>query len=245
MTLTHPAAHLFAGWDETMIWSCLDGTMGTVFCSDDGNSAVAELADFAFYAGIPDKGLFTRQFSRNFMLLVPQNEAWADAIEEFYGDIVSKNIRYATKKTTEGFDLQKLRRITANLPEGCVLREVDEEIFRISKQTPWMHDWTDQFADYEQFRRLGLGAVLLLNGKIVSGASTYTRYSGGLEIQIDTHREFRSRGFASITGAALMLMALERGLYPSWDAANPISLRLAEKLGYRFSHTYTAYALCR
>lgn len=245
MTHNHPAAHLFNGWDETMIWSCLDGTMGTIYCSDDGKSAMAELADFAFFAGIPTKRLLAHPFSRNFMLLVPQNEEWAAAIEEFYGDTVSKNIRYATRKTTEGFDLAKLRSITDNLPEGCVLREVDEEIFRISKQTPWMHDWTDQFADYEQFQRFGLGAVLLLNGEIVSGASTYTRYSKGLEIQIDTHKDFRCRGFASITGAALMLMALDRGLYPSWDAANPTSLRLAEKLGYRFSHTYTAYALCR
>ena len=31
---------------------------------------------------------------------------------------------------------------------------------------------------------------------------------------------------------------LERGLYPSWDAATPISVALAEKLGYHFSHTY-------
>ena len=108
-----------------------------------------------------------------------------------------------------------------------------------------MHDWTDQFDDYEQFRRLGLGVVLIRNGEIVSGASTYTRYSRGIEIQIDTHKDCRGMGYASITGASLMLEALDRGLYPSWDAANLISLRLAEKLGYRFSHAYHAYALSR
>jgi len=245
MIQTHPAAHLFAGWDETLIWSCLDGTMGNIIVSADGQSAMAEIADFAFYAGVPDKRLFAHRFVRNFMLLVPQNEQWAAAIEDFFGDTVTKVTRYATQKTAAGFDLAKLRSIAANPPAGCVLKEVDEEIFALSKKTPWMHDWTDQFADYGQFMRVGLGVVLFRNGEIVSGASTYTRYARGIEIQIDTHKDHRGCGYASVTGAALMLAALDRGLYPSWDAANLTSLRLAEKLGYRFSHAYHAYALSR
>lgn len=41
--------------------------------------------------------------------------------------------------------------------------------------------------------------------------------------------------------AALLLRCLDRGLYPSWDAHTSISLALAEKLGYAFSHRYVAY----
>ena len=245
MTQTHPAAHLFAGWDETLIWSSLDGIMGKITCSDDGKSAMAEVADFAFFAGVPDKRLLTHPFARNFMLLVPQNEDWSAAIEDFFGDTVYKLTRYATLKTDAGFDVPKLRSIASNLPEGCHLRGIDEEIFRISKNIPWMHDWTDQFSDYEHYRRLGLGVVLIRNGEIVSGASTYTRYARGIEIQIDTRKDCRGMGYASVTGASLMLEALDRGLYPSWDAANLTSLRLAEKLGYRFSHAYHVYALSR
>lgn len=245
MTQTHPAARLFDGWNETLIWSCLDGIMGQLTCSEDGNSAMAEVADFTFFAGVPDKRLMTHSFARSFMLLVPQNEEWAAAIEEFYGDTVTKVTRYATQKTDAGFDPVKLRAITEKVPEDCILRGIDGEIFRISKATPWMHDWTDQFDDYEQFRRMGLGVVLIRNGEIVSGASTYTRYSRGIEIQIDTRKDCRGMGYASLTGASLILESLDRGLYPSWDAANLISLRLAEKLGYRFSHAYHAYALSR
>lgn len=245
MTETHPAAHLFAGWDETLIWSALDGVMGRIYCSDDGKSAMAEVADFAFFAGDADKHLLAHPFSRSFMLLVPQTEEWAAAIEAFYGDTVTKVTRYATEKTDAGFDIAKLRAIVSALPAGCELRNFDEEIHRISRETPWMHDWTDQFPDWQQYRRLGLGVVLVRNGEIVSGASTYTRYSRGIEIQIDTRKDCRGMGYASVTGAALMLKALENGLYPSWDAANLTSLRLAEKLGYRFSHAYPAYALSR
>ncbi|MDD6328823.1 MAG: GNAT family N-acetyltransferase, partial [Lachnospiraceae bacterium] len=31
--------------------------------------------------------------------------------------------------------------------------------------------------------------------------------------------------------------------YPSWDAQNKWSVGLAEKLGYHFSHEYTAYEI--
>ena len=31
------------------------------------------------------------------------------------------------------------------------------------------------------------------------------------------------------------------GLYPNWDAANKMSVGLAEKLGYHFSHEYVVY----
>ena len=41
--------------------------------------------------------------------------------------------------------------------------------------------------------------------------------------------------------SALILLCLEEGLYPSWDAQDMHSVRLAEKLGYEFDHAYMAY----
>ena len=60
---------------------------------------------------------------------------------------------------------------------------------------------------------------------------------------MDTVPEERRKGFALIVCAALILRCLEEGLYPSWDAHNMDSVRLAEKLGYEFDHEYTAYEL--
>ena len=47
---------LFTGWDQTIIWSCLDGTMGQIIVDDNSNpqSALAILginSAFAFFAG--------------------------------------------------------------------------------------------------------------------------------------------------------------------------------------------------
>ena len=88
---------------------------------------------------------------------------------------------------------------------------------------------------------MGIGVVMLKDRQLVSGASSYTTYENGIEIQVDTKEEYRRKGLAEICSAKLILMCLERGIYPSWDAQNKSSFALAEKLGYHCSHTYTAY----
>ena len=60
---------------------------------------------------------------------------------------------------------------------------------------------------------------------------------------MDTVPEERRKGLACIACASLILRCLEEGLYPSWDAHNMGSVRLAEKLGYEFDHEYAAYEL--
>ena len=55
---------LFTGWNQTIIWSCLDGTMGQIIVDDDSNpqSALAILginSAFAFFAGKPNLNLIT------------------------------------------------------------------------------------------------------------------------------------------------------------------------------------------
>ena len=67
------------------------------------------------------------------------------------------------------------------------------------------------------------------------------RYNTGIEIEVDTVELERRNHLATIVCAALILQCLEEGLYPSWDAQNLNSVRLAEKFGYEFSHEYVAY----
>ena len=75
----------------------------------------------------------------------------------------------------------------------------------------------------------------------MSGASSYTVYQEGIEIEIGTRQDYRRKGLASVCGARLILECMERGLYPSWDAQNLWSVKLAEKLGYHFDRAYPAY----
>lgn len=71
----------------------------------------------------------------------------------------------------------------------------------------------------------------------------FSSYKGGIEIEIDTREDFRKRGLAYICGAKLILECLKRNIFPSWDAHNTASARLAEKLDYYFDYAYTAYEI--
>ena len=56
---TEKAAPLFEGWQESMIWSCLQKIMGKIYTDSPEHpvSAMALLADFCFFAGKPDAEL--------------------------------------------------------------------------------------------------------------------------------------------------------------------------------------------
>lgn len=243
--MIHPqnAAPLFQGWEETIIWSCLQGIMGAVFAPDmeTPDAAMAVLGDFRFFAGIPNQELVL--YKQSSLILVPQNDGWAELIRHCFPDKAWQITRYAIKKEPQVFDREHLRQVLTALPDGYELRLIDEALYRRCLTEDWSRDLVSQFDSYERYRQLGLGAVILKDGEILSGASSYSRYREGIEIEIDTRPDQRRKGFACICGAKLILECLRRGLYPSWDAHTPASVALAEKLGYRCSHPYTAFEI--
>lgn len=239
---------LFAGWDESLIWSCLQGIMGYLYVDDKKEplSAMAILGDFCFYAGRPNRELAAYKpdwCKQEFIIAVPQNEQWADMIENCFGDRAKKVLRYAIKKEQDVFDRNRLQEIVERLAPEYTLSLINEEIYGYCREEGWCRDFVSQFADWPSYQKMGLGVVVLKDGMPVAGASSYSVYSGGIEIEIDTKMEFRRKGLATVCGARLILECLDRGLYPSWDAQNPWSVALAEKLGYHFDHAYTAYEI--
>lgn len=243
-----PAEHLFDGWQETLIWSCLQKVMGHLYADslEKPVSAMALLGDFCFLAGKPDRELVAfkpERSAQDFMIMVPSTDGWARMIEEAYGEKAERVERYATVKEPAAFDRGMLQSAVDGLPERYRLRMMDEELFAVCRENAWCRDFVSQYETYDKYRECGLGAVILEDGEIVSGASSYAGYRGGIEIEIDTRESHRRRGLAYIAGAKLILSCLERGWYPSWDAQNLWSLALAEKLGYRFAHSYAAYEI--
>lgn len=240
LTDTSKADHIFEGWHETLIYSCLQKVMGKIFVTDPDSpvSAMAYVGCFAFYAGVPDKELVMHK-PDSFVVMTPQNEAWANCIEECFPK-AKKATRYAIKKDTE-FDKGLLRKLIDGLPEGYELKEIDENIYDMCLSDPMTRDFVSSFESKENYLKIGRGVVIIKSGKIVAGASSYTRYLEGIEIEVDTAEEERRKGLATVACAALILQCLDEGLYPSWDAQNIISVHLAEKLGYEFDHEYTVY----
>ncbi|MDD6811512.1 MAG: GNAT family N-acetyltransferase [Lachnospiraceae bacterium] len=237
---TTKVSHLFAGWEETLIYSCLQKVMGKVYVTDKENpkSAYAFIGCFSFYAGEPDKELVLNK-PEGFVIMTPQNEKWAGLIEECFPD-AKRVTRYAIKKDTK-FDEEKLSKFVSAIPEGYELHKIDGRLYDLCLQDPVTYDFVSSFETKEKYLATGIGMVILKNGNIVAGASSYSRYREGIEIEVDTKEEERRKHLATACCAALILECIRQGLYPSWDAQNMNSVHLAEKLGYEFSHEYTVY----
>ena len=101
-------APLFGGWQETIIWSCLQNVMGHLYATapEQPDAAMAILGDFCFMAGRPDKelaGYKPEWCGQNFIIMVPETSAWGELIERAWGDRAKKVIRYAMKKEPDAF----------------------------------------------------------------------------------------------------------------------------------------------
>lgn len=231
---------LFEGWEETLIYSCLQQVMGKIYVTDLENpkSAFAFVGCFGFFAGEPDRELVSNK-PEGFVIMVPQNAQWAALIEECFED-AKKVTRYAIKKDTK-FDVDKLQKEIDKLPDGYELKKIDSEIYDKCLEKRETVDFVSAFDSKERYLQIGRGMVITKNDEIVSGASSYTRYNEGIEIEVDTVESERRKHLATVVCAALILDCLQDGLYPSWDAQNMNSVHLAEKLGYEFAHEYIAY----
>lgn len=243
------AAALFGDWQETPLWSCLQGRMGAVYVDDGAwpRAADARLGDFDFLggdAGAPGARALVRGLlppGRRSALVLPQSEAWEALLRQEAPARWRRRARYATRKDT-AFGEERLRRL-AVCPAPYRLAPLDEAAFGAVLRRPWSRDLVSQFADYGAYAAADLGVVALRGAEVVAGASGYSVYDGGIEIEIDTREDCRRQGLATACAARLILECLRRGLYPSWDAAHLHSLRLAEKLGYRFARAYACYEL--
>jgi GNAT superfamily N-acetyltransferase len=246
---TKKVSALFGEWQESMIWSCMQKVMGSIYADDDENprSAMAILGDFCCFAGKPNKELVTYKpnADQEFIIMVPQDEGWERLIEDAYGERCKRVTRYATQKEGDVFDAQKLKEAVNALDSEYQLKMIDHpDIFYACREHEWSRDLVSNYLDYTSYEELGIGVVAMKGEALVAGASAYSRYKEGIEIEVDTREDYRRKGLAYACGAKLILACMERGLYPSWDAHNKMSIALAEKLGYHRAYDYVAYEIC-
>ncbi|MCI8441057.1 MAG: GNAT family N-acetyltransferase [Provencibacterium sp.] len=235
-------APIFNSFEETLIWSCLQGQMGRAFADSAARprSARIELADFCFLAGEPDRELVFLPQGRKMLIFVPNSERWVPVLRTAHPGRCRRSWRYAFKKE-DCFDRQRLQRFAGKLPPGFSLAPIEESLYQAAMENDWSRDFCANFSGCGDYCRRGIGVAVLQGKELVGGASSYTVYNGGIEIEIDIREDCRRLGLAQACAAQLILTCLTRGLYPSWDAANKGSLQLAQKLGYRFSGRYAAY----
>jgi GNAT superfamily N-acetyltransferase len=108
-----------------------------------------------------------------------------------------------------------------------------------------LDDLRERTTTWADFVRDGFGFCLLHGTTIVSHCLTDCVSGSGCELGVATHRDYRRRGFGTLTVAATVEYCLEHHLptigWHCW-ANNRGSQRVAEKVGLGFVGDYVQYA---
>lgn len=170
--------------------------------------------------------------------ILPMPDEWTDLVRTIFGEAVNAVERFAF--SGESLDRGYLKHLVKQLPDGYVIKRIDLNLARQidGDSTLISEDHVRNFNSPEDFILRGIGFVVLEGEKIVSGASSYAICSKGIEIQVNTNPAYRRKGLAAAVSAALLIYCLEHDFEAHWDAGNPISARLAERLGYTRTETY-------
>ena len=221
----------------------LEGGMGKVFADSRREPSVAlAVLDFHFLGGDPghENAALLLQVLRPGAVVIAPTPAWQHLLATTYPGALAPYPREAFQ--AREFDADKLRQLCQALPPGFALRPV-----RLAEVAQFAAELDPalvyNFRSHEEFIARGIGLGILHHGTFVAGASSAAIGGGKIEIEIQTHPQFRRRGLAAAVAAALILYCLEHGLEPCWDAANEPSSALERKLGFRSTGTYNAYVL--
>ena len=159
--------------------------------------------------------------------LHPPNVDLAETIKrlEFYG--------YNANSDT-------LRKLRKQLPEGFVIRKIDEQIIERCEWRPEMEFYAGSL---KNFLTHGIGICILRGEDIVVEAYASSLGRERAEIGAITHEEFRGQGYAPIACAFLIETCEKRGYQAYWscDADHKASVRVAEKLGFQYERPYQIY----
>lgn len=242
-------APLFKNVEDTGIDSCLQGHMGKAWTTSLENPvcAMIQTGDFCYFAGAGDseEGL---ELVRKLLeltklecaIVIAETDKWGERIQHIYGEACQKFERYRLNK--QGlFNTSSLQTIVDNLGKDYTLQPLQGKWYEEVLKEEWSKDFVSVFSSQEDYEENGIGYIITQGGTVISGASSYTVYDGGIEIEIGTKEDYRKQGLARVAGAALILACIKKGIYPNWDAANKASVRLAQQLGYEYGGAYIAY----
>ena len=236
-------------FEDTTCYTVMQGIGGSAWVDEieEPNYAISAYGDFCFFAGKPTEDFkqddlldLLKKLHKEKVLFIPETKEWTVFFEDntnFYS-----LDRYRLKKRKDPFDRVLLKKYVEKLPAGFQIEAIDEKWHAKLQKEDWGADLCGMIPSAKEYVEHAVGFLVTKDGVPAAGISSYSYYDKGVEIQVDTKKEFRRLGLATILGARFILECMERNLYPNWDAANPISLRTAEKLGYEFDKIYKAFS---
>lgn len=222
----------------------LEGQMGRAFV-DDGVHPTAfkiEVGPFFYFTGdAASPGGHT--MLENIVpctLFMPSSPGWIEAAKSMYGERLI------------GFDRHSFssEHISAeHLDHLCQISAFREDVRQMDLSFTaqlWGQDHFIDLSDFdsaEDFVQRGIGFYLEKHGVVVGAAYSSLVCSKGIEVSLFVLGDYRRQGIATILASRLLKWCIANNADANWDAANPESCKLAEKLGYIQRGEYQAHYL--
>jgi GNAT superfamily N-acetyltransferase len=222
----------------------LEDQMGFAYVDnlDHPSAYMIRIGPFHYFAG-DINGEGAQEMVRGFQpynLFMSASAGWADAFKQVYGERFFKIERYS-------FSSQNLS--VAHVEKLCQASKFAEDVKRMGAALLERLKGQDHFIDVSDFEspadfaERGIGFYIEKDGKIIGAAYSSLVSSTGIEVSLFVEEDYRRQGAATVLSANLIRWCLENNMDAHWDAANPESCQLAEKLGYTPIGTYLAYFL--
>lgn len=151
--------------------------------------------------------------------------------------------------SSESLNADHLQALKAKLSDEFRIEKIDlaraQEIMGRGEKDRFTGDQLFGYDSPEDFMTRGLGYCVLLGDEMVSIAAAGATCAKGIEVQINTQKDYEGRGLGTAVAAALILDCLAQGIDPNWDAATKESAGLAKKLGYSPTGEYPMYVFLK
>ena len=222
----------------------LEGQMCRAFVDDvlHPTAFKIEVGPFFYFAGdaTSSGGHTMLENVAPYTLFMPSSPGWIEAAKGMYGERLVSFNRYS-------FSSEHIS--SEHLDHLCQVSAFRGEVRRMDLPFAAQLWGQDQFVDLsdfdspEDFVQRGIGFYLEKNGTVVGAAYSSLVSSKGIEVSLFVQEDYRRQGIATILGSRLLKWCIENNAEANWDAANPESCKLAEKLGYIHTGEYQAYYL--
>lgn len=213
----------------------LEGVIGTLHVSPDSEAVRADIGCYSFFGGPADpQDPVAVEWMRSALvpteLMYGQSAQWKGLADRIHGDRLDpRPMRWFRG---DELDAERLDDMQTVHHDGYELLDFDTAM--ASQLGPQLQPHALQTYDSpDHLLQHGIGVGVVHDEQLVCAATSYAMSSSGVEIAISTHPEHRGKGLAQSASAAICLAILDRGLMPHWHASNPVSQRLAVRLGFK------------
>jgi GNAT superfamily N-acetyltransferase len=222
----------------------LEAQMGKAFVDDSANPTAfhIQVGPFHYYAG-DALGSGGQEMLKNFgpyNLLMSASEGWVEAGRTMYSERFIGFERYSF--SSESLSLDRIQKLCRDYAGSSTIKRFDSALLA---QT-WGRDHFIDVSDFESpedFLERGICYCAEKDGEIIGAAYSSLVCNTGIEVSLFVAEEHRRQGIATALSAHLLQWCLKNNMDAHWDAANPESCKLAEKLGYIPAGSYQAHYL--